>query len=744
VPSQNKIIRIPRPFTKGWVTDRPRWALDPQEMADGQDVFWPRGVAVQRRPWDYVQATNPLGSSGTLGGVLAVQLSPDSSDVTFVVTDGSGRVGVSNTGSAQTAFTGLANTTYIPRAFYDGEVLLCPQDGISPILRWGGLNGSLTQITNIELVEPGDPYTFSGTTTTASSGGFFSSGSAPLSGVSVSFARESKVLSGVGTEFTTTSPARAYMGLNRDGNFGLHLRVDKVESDTRLSLKTAPFMLSTATSPVTIETGFVQMSPFGVLGLRAAVTQMGTATVSGTTLTGLATDWLGSGAGYARLQQGDVIAQLPQLAIGSSTAVTSSPQVGIVETVTSANTATLLYTPATTFTDAPYVALRSMPGRDVCQHQGRLWITGVRWEPNRVFVTPVSGSVIDQRAGRTYDLGQPLNGEDNYETDFANGSQAKFVDIPDRFADGRVVSLLSSRNVLLVLRSNSCHGIFGAWPGITVEQIADGAGCVDVRATASGEDGQFWAGEEGIYQYVPGRGIIDISENKVGREWRRIMRGRSSGAIVSLGIVNRHLVVSYLDGAAYGIGSGQQESFTWLYDISSGTWCGKVSDVRARYMNTSRLRGLPDELFFVEGNPTTRKIGALASAFTDDDSVAVTGSNIPTFYAETGSIITGQATDSFRVTEMRVGYECEGTVNPTLVVKTSASDSSPTVTQATLPATTDITTAKLRSSTSSATNAGIGKQTRQFSTRIEQGSEKPQVARIHEMQIVAREYSPRD
>jgi hypothetical protein len=161
-------------------------------------------------------------------------------------------------------------------------------------------------------------------------------------------------------------------------------------------------------------------------------------------------------------------------------------------------------------------------------------------------------------------------------------------------------------------------------------------------------------------------------------------------------------------------------------------------------MQTARLRGLPDDLFFIEGNPTDRRIGALASSFTDDDSPTTTGEKVPTFYAETGSIVTGQATDSFRVTEMRVGYECEGTLNPSLVVKTGASDASPTVTQATLPATTDITTAKLKPSTSSATNAGIGKQTRQFTARIEQGSEKPLLARVHELQIVAREYSPRD
>ena len=111
--AQTKIVRISRPFTKGWITDRPRWSLDQQEMADGQDIFWPRGVAVQRRPWDYVQAQNPLGTSGVLSSVIAVQFQSDSTAVTYVVTDNAGRVGIANTGSAATSFT-AQSTTYIP------------------------------------------------------------------------------------------------------------------------------------------------------------------------------------------------------------------------------------------------------------------------------------------------------------------------------------------------------------------------------------------------------------------------------------------------------------------------------------------------------------------------------------------------------------------------------------------------------------------------------------------------------
>lgn len=714
MPSQTKLIRIPRPFTKGWVTDRPRWSLDQQEMADGQDVFWPRGVAVQRRPWSYVQATDPLGSSAVLGGVMAVQFLPQDEAVNYVVTDSIGRVGIADSGNNQVAFTGPTATTYLPRAFYNGELLLCPQDGVSPILRWGGLNDGMDFI-----VGP-------------ASGGV----GATATGTSISHARNSKVLTGSGTEFTTQAPANAYVGLNNIGNFGPTLRVVKVESDTSLSVQTTPFMLSTASSPVSIAMSRIDYSPYGMIGLRAAVTQMGTGTISSTTLTGQATAWKQSGQGYGALAAGDVIARLSQPSVGGAAAINSTPDAGIISAVASDNSATLLYAPGVTYTASPYVALRSMPGRDVCQHQGRLWITGVEWEPNRVYVTPPT------TAG--YELGQETNGEDSFEIDYANAAQAKYIDVPDRFSEGRVVTMLSGRNVLLVLRSNNCYGVFGAWPGITVEQIADGAGCVDLRAAVVADDAMYWCGEEGIYRYVPGSGIVDISLGRVSREWRRIMRDRSSSAIVSMGVVNRHIVISYLDGSTYGLGAGDQDSVTWLYDTVTQTWCGKVSDVRSRYMNTARLRGAPDDLYFIEGDPAKRKIGALASSFTDDDSATISGENIPTFYAETGSIVTGQATDSFRVTELRVGYECEGTLDPTLVVKTGASDASPTVTQATLPATTDISTAKLKASTSSSTGAGIGKQTRQFTTRIEQGSEKPLVARIHELQVVAREFSPRD
>ena len=715
MPAQTKLVRIPRPFTKGLVTDRPRWELEQQEMAAGQDVIWPRGVAVQRRPWSYTQAANPLGSTNTLGGVMAVQLSPASTDVTYVVTDVAGQVGIANTSTAQVAFTGQS-TTYLPRAFYDGEVLLCPQDGVSPILRWGGLNGSLTQITNIEY----SAITVSAGATTATN---------------IEHARGSTVINGSNTTFTTQSPARSYIGFGINGNFGQCFRVDNVESNTRLTLKTSPFMLSSASSPLTLTDFTLTASPYGVLGLRVAVTEMGTATISGTDLTGQSTRWNTNGVGYGQLAAGDVIARLAQPAAGSTAAVTSAPGAGVVATVTSATAGTLVLTPSATFTTSPYVALRSMPGRDVCAHQGRLWITGVQWEPNRVYVTPPNTL--------GYELGQQSNGEDSYEVDFASAVQAKYIEVPDRFSDGRVVTLLSGRNVLLVLRSNNCYGIFGAWPGVTVEQIADGAGCVDVRATATSEGMMFWAGEDGIYKYVPGSGIQDITQRRVNNEWRRLMRERSSSAIVSLGMVNRHLIVSYLDGSAYSLGSGSQQSVTWVYDTVTDTWCGTASDIRARYMQTARLRGMTDDLFFIEGDPTVRKIGALAASFTDDDSTPVAGDKTPSFYAETGSILTGAATDSFRPIEMRVGYECEG-IGSSLDIKTGSTEASPSATQTALVATTgDIATAKVRASTSSSTSAALGTQGRQFGMRIEAEGNPTRVA-VHEVQMTAREYNNRD
>lgn len=732
--AQTKIIRIARPFTKGWVTDRPRWALDQQEMADGQDVFWPRGVAVSRRAWNYTQTQDPLGTSGTLGGVMAVQLSPQSNDVTYVVTDDAGRVGIANTGSAQTAFVGLFVTTYLPRAYFDGEVLLCPQDGVSPILRWSGLNGSLAQITNIELDSLAVSFTSLSGFGVPSPSPSFAPGSS-VSG-SIAIARNAKTITGTNTFFQTDMPRNAYLDLRYVGNFGFTQRIESVSSNTSASVKTPPFVLSSASSPVTITGTTIGVSPFGVIGLRAVVTEMGTATISGTTLTGQATRWNASGPGYAPVFGGDVVARLAQPAAGSTAAVTSTPNAGLITAVANDTSATLFATPSVTYTAEPYAILRSMPGREACAHQGRLWFTGIDWDPNRIYVSPPSTS--------DYNLGQLFNGEDAPEIDYANAAQAKYVDVPDRFSDGRIVSLLSGRNALLVLRSNNCYGIFGAWPGITVEKLADDAGCVDIRAAVSGEGQMYWAGEEGIYRYVPGRGVQDISAEKVSREWRRIMRERSTSAIISMGVVNRHIVISYLDGQTYGLGSGSQEPVTWLYDTTTDTWCGKVSGVRARYMNTANLRGQSDDLFFIEGAPSNRRIGSLAAAFTDDDSAPQTGGNGPDFYAETGSIVTGQATDSFRVTEMRVGYECGGNINPTLIVKTGTGDSSPTVTQATLPETTDITTQRIRGATTNSTQAGIGKQTRQFSARVEQGSTAPQTAKVHEIQVVAREFSNRD
>lgn len=786
--ASTKVIRISRPFTKGWVTDRPRWALDQQEMANGQDVFWPRGIATRVGGWGYVGDADPLGSTTTLGGVMAVQFDPLLATITYVVTSTNGKVGKANASASGTAFT-ATNTLYLPRTVWNNEVLLCPQDGVSPILRWAGL-----------MTDP--------------------TASAPTGTLTIT--RDRTEVRGAGTSFTTQAPKNSYLNIVRKGSFGTSHKVVQVESNTLMSIGSAPWVNEwndRATPRPSASSVSWSSTNYGVIGLKALVTDLSTATIAGTAVTGNATQWVDGAPGHGPVRVGDFIGRKRDVDAdaatssinnkaltsnvatlttasnhsfvtgqtvtiqgvdavfdgtyvisGTPTATTftyartnadissaavspvgsarqvwvSSPDAGRISVVGSDTSLTLSNSPEV-FTNSPYVVLRSMPGKEVCAHQGRLWFTGIKWDPNRIYVSPTPD--------RWPDMGGQSNGEDSFDLDWASAAQAKFIDVPDRFAPGEIVALLSARNVLLVLRDNAVYGIFGSWPGVQVEMIADGAGCTDIRSTCSSNDGQFWCGKEGIYQYIPGSGIRDITEGRVNKVWRSLMYGLPSTAIVSAGIYNRHLVVS--------INADSRRTQTWLYDIAGQAWCGKLTNMRARAFDTSDLRGVDDELYMLPHS--TKQIGKLSTALTDADALpelVVLGlgqidnaviapnplPNMPTFIAETGSVLAGTATDSVRTTQMRVGYECVGGQINVLTGDSNTSQTDPASLQEALPSTTyDVTTYKVRTKSTTSDDSVIGTSNRQFSvTFAEKSGAEPTRVAIHELQIVVREYDTRD
>jgi hypothetical protein len=179
-------------------------------------------------------------------------------------------------------------------------------------------------------------------------------------------------------------------------------------------------------------------------------------------------------------------------------------------------------------------------------------------------------------------------------------------------------------------------------------------------------------------------------------------------------------------------------------------------------MHNVRLRGQVDDLLFLPDGE--RKIGSLKNALLDEDPVPgvmvlgtgklgtgklgqVVGENEGSFYAETGSVPTTVATDSFRVTQMRVGYECVSGSGVTVQTgDAETAEWNPHVAETTLPSTDYIvTTAKVRAQTSTSSNAAIGQQGRQFSVRVaEDSAEHPTRLAVHELQVVAREYDQRD
>ena len=144
-----------------------------------------------------------------------------------------------------------------------------------------------------------------------------------------------------------------------------------------------------------------------------------------------------------------------------------------------------------------------------------------------------------------------------------------------------------------MLKRKSVYGIFGTYPNFSDDLIADGIGCIDIRSSFSADEGQFWAGENGIYWYTGGQ-IIDLTAGKINREWRALTRDFDYGTsdYCSMGVSQGHLVVHITTGG----GTTQR---TYLCDLRDQTWQSRITNFDVRYMFTSRVSGESEQLLAV-------------------------------------------------------------------------------------------------------------------------------------------------
>lgn len=564
-------VSLQAPFTGGMVTDIPAHGIGPQHSAFAQDGYSPRGLFRQRKGWQYDGTTADVADDLVTVWRNKFVLA----DVTRTVTgDDDGDLFIHNAAAAGTSiFSG--SVEYLARAVYNDELLFCAQDGESEMVRYSG--SSLSSF----------PITASGTMT-------YTQGEATLSG---------------GTWSATPDVGSFLSVVNTNNDAGaLHIRI--------LSSSTSTSTLEGIRNGSTLVPRSEEVNPYGVAYPCVSVYDAGTMTVSSNTATGYGTKWADD---YTN-KSADMVLILSG----------SSASHGFIDSDQAITNTSMAVNLAAEATKRNYRITRACPFTDVAAHKSSLWGTGNAVYPNRVYVGP-PGWNISFPPGFTL----PFDASAGLTSSNANDFLMDFIDVPSPFDGDANVAILTSPGPLLVLKRHAVYGLFGSYGGISVDLIADGIGCIDIRSAWSYDEGQFWAGESGIYWYVNGE-VRDLTAGKINRDWRQLTEDFDYGTsdYCSLGLVSGHLVVHITTG-------GGVTQRTYLCDLRDQSWQSRLTNVNARCFFTSRVSGEDERCYFVSDDDQGRVMD-LAPAFDGTGTAKDDDGTSPRLQARTTSAM-GQA-----------------------------------------------------------------------------------------------------
>ena len=276
-------------------------------------------------------------------------------------------------------------------------------------------------------------------------------------------------------------------------------------------------------------------------------------------------------------------------------------------TATSSTTLTVnRFLTAVHYEEGKCFILRRCPFRDAEVHKESLWGVGVKEFPSTVYVWPQTSNIgIPPMSVAPYAATSAAGYSNSTVTGFLTENDYTLfsLDVPSKYDTTPIEAILSTDGPLLVLKTDSVYGIYGAFDatsrdtggGLEVNKIADWGGCLDLRSAISGENGVYWAGGDGIYTWKGGQ-VVDLTAGVVQREWRALMLGYQRGtSTVSCGIAaNRYLVVAAagLDntktsGAMIGPDTSAPSSRTLVYDIATSSWLGRMTNFSPTHMWTS-------------------------------------------------------------------------------------------------------------------------------------------------------------
>ena len=527
-----KRVTIKHPFIGGMVTDVPAHDLGPTYSPFIQDGFVPNGVLRQRAGWAYDGTTADVADN--LVGVYRGQFVLADSTQTITVDD-DGDVFIHNASSSGTSLYS-GTVVYLPRCIYKDELWLCAQDGVTPALRFSGASQTSTDSVSVQTVaDQGivSRYTGSGTFGAATMPGQYQE---------------------LWAETSADTPPIVWP------------RVLEVASTTSLTIEDMRASSTDAhnyTPPSSYGMGFpcVNFYNAGTVTLDAGAN----------TATGTGTKWSTAGVTFR-----DAILVMPTTADAICLDGSNPSSETLLSVITSKS-----------YSNSSYAMLRRMPFKDMAAHKGSVWGTGVAQYPSRVYVGPPNWNPA-YPPGFTL----PVDPTVAFESSNSNDFLLDFVDVPSATDGDNVIAILSSPNPLLVLKRKAVYGVFGSFPNFSVDMVADGIGCIDIRSAWSYDEGQFWAGETGIFWYRNGQ-ITDLTAGRINREWRELTRDFDYGTsdYCTLGLSQGYLIVHITTGG----GTTQR---TYQCNLADGAW-SRISNFTPRFMFTSRIPGEQEKLLAV-------------------------------------------------------------------------------------------------------------------------------------------------
>lgn len=699
MPAEASILRIDRPGTGGQKDD-PRRPNDALEIVDG---LFPQGVLCERggfavtgqavtgssclRPWEEV-----IGA----GVAEGVEPAPD------LMYGGATTVTIATSVSR-------AQNLYLPSALdcdansqgyrimpgtFNGEVLILPLDGLSPIMTFAG-NITRTAVYNIFV------------NTTA----------------------DSRVVTSSGTFPSDIVGCYLYLGPGH----GCRRITSRIDAST--------ITVDVAWGHTLSDVGG-RINEVGVLNLFAQIASSGKATKNGTgqTVTGTGTQWTSSPPGEflvhdpGNTREGvDYIAPIG-VDYGTPLLVVDVPGASTI-TVGGENSGGALTPPTWGASAVDYVIGRHMPGRVACVHKSTLYVAGFRPYPGRLYHSPP-----------TWDSRTPENGEFSYDVEIGKAMMMAYTDIPDPFTTHEITGLMSlpSGN-LAVLCSDATFVAWGQHPGLSVQKTSD-YGNLTPESTLLAEGGAWMAGPEGVFEFRNQNSPSMISGD-IERAWRHYADDQSNpAASIALGYFKGHLLCTILPTN----GSANVRTFVW--DIRNRVWCGtwNIGSMSGYYYSTiPRTSGSPFGTYsmagpsrLIAGNGGTQAYDLSTTVVDHLDEIAETD-NLGALKLVTAVDTAGDLSREREVKYLKTQHQMTGTGALAIDV-TPGPDGVNAA--GTLGATTgdEIASSVFFPDTDlSGAESTLGERTSRFDVTLERTGGTPTKVAIHEIEMLVKEYRHR-